>query len=1212
MNMIFQKYKVLFSVLLLVFMMLGYIIPNRNMLEAKKNVAAIMQKQVQSDEVLLREIMLDLREVLITNGKKAYERKSLDYQEKYKERFAFYLYDNHHLDLWTDNHIPFPEDVGSLGDKKFQSLGSYQVLISNNSFQQFSMIGVQIIKMNYPWQNNYLINHIAPYFNISAELMINQKDGFPINNSIGEPLFYIQLNKIQVSNDLTPLPFLLFILSFFLFAYIIKSVLAKIHQSKPLIALFAFTLSVFLWFGVHILLALPVSLFRSQLFSPSLYANAWINQSLGHLFFYSLGLLAIVIYYYSNFKNRKVSNWWLIIYMSIIYSLFFGFVLLVNSLVFDSQINLNLHHIASLNIHSYVVLWILFILQISWFLLLDRWLSHFAKVKGTEIYLWLFVVISLMISYLISPEEFYQYWVFYVFINSLVILVFYFKSRDTFKPRVGEILLYLILFTFITTYYINELSFEKEKQLRQIKALSFNLENDPFLETSFLSAAQEIPKNKQIKEILLDGQIERLDDSLLLLITDKYFSNYLNTYNVNLIYCDQGSLINIMPENVEYPCFEYFEDRISKAQSIIAKDTLYLIDGSFQSRHYIGEVSVKIDSISFTKIFIEFVSTEKPKEMGLPAILEKSHVRHNRSMRNYSYAIYHNGLLTEWYGKYDYKQKLKDYRLESVHDFFFKKDAYSHYIYSKDKDNIIIISKNSSGMLQIFASYAFVFLIYSILIFLLYSLVFTTAMHSSIGSFQGRLQYSMIFLLLFSFLLIGITSLYYIFYLNQNKNEDLLMEKAHSVLIELEHKISSISDFQAEDRAYVESLLIKFSEVFFTDITLYNEDGKLLASSRPEMFTADLLSDRMDAGAYYELNFLKNSYFIQDEKIGTQSYLSAYLPFRNQENQSVAYLNLPYFAKQYELEEEVSGFIVAFLNIYLLLLFITIIITVAISRYLSKPILLIRDKMQHLELDQKNEKIEWDKDDEIGELVKEYNRMVDELSLSAQKLAITQRESAWREMAQQIAHEIKNPLTPMMLNVQYLERAWSDGAEDYEERMLRITKGLKEQIEVLSNIAGQFSSFAAIDKLSLENVNLNIIIDDVIAIFKANEHIQFIKLYDAEDCIINADKSQMIRILNNIYKNAIQAIANTKEGKIITELNIIEGKQALISIRDNGCGIAAEELKHIFEPHFTTKTSGMGLGLALVKKMTENIGGSITVKSELGEGSTFVLLFPLK
>ncbi|NOR87203.1 MAG: HAMP domain-containing protein [Bacteroidales bacterium] len=1205
----FLQYKAIFFTVLLIGIVLVYVFSARKNNYVVNDLALKMQTQLQLDEGVLEKIMLDLQEVLLINGKEAYEQKSLEYQKKYKDHFAFFLYENNVLNLWTDNHIPIPEDESLFPPDILQHLGSYQVLINKRKFRQFSLIAIQVIKLEYPWENDYLINHIPSYFNISADLIISKTDGVAIVNNKGQELFFIQLQETQHTNRLALLPFVFFSLSFFVFALIIRVFLENLQKKKPFISLLVFTSSMFLWFFVHLSLGIPEQFFQSKLFSPALYANLWLQKSLGHLFFMSLSIFLIVIYYFSNFKTKETNKWWIYLYLTLILSLFYGIIFLIKSLVFDSQLVLNLYQLASLNTYSYIALWVIFILFLSWFLLVYKWLEKFKKEGGSELHIWLYFLLLSLIPILISNEIFAQIWGLQFFISVFLISVYYLQNRKIQNRRLGEILFYLVFFTFISSTFLNVLGVEKEKEFRKTTALTQDISNDPFLEAHFISCISEIAEDNELHQLLLSGELEHSDTSLLSLITKNYFKEYSDTYHINLIHCEQNSLITILPDNIEEPCYDYFEQRISKAQDEICLDTLYLIQGSYQYRNYIGIVNIQLDSGEDSRIFIEFVSRVKPKEMGLPAILEKSHSSRNQSIRNYSYAIYNQGVLTEWYGKFDYKQKLSDYRLINYHDHFYEIQGYDHYIYSKNNNDVFIISLETPGILQRLASFAFIFLFYSILVFILYSLIFTDSLNYSVNSFQGRLQYSMVILLLFSFILIGITSLYYIFYLNQSKNEDILLEKAHSVLIELEHKISGINDFDPEDQAYVESLLIKFSEVFFTDITLYNKQGDLLASSRPEMFTATLLSARMDADAFYQLSFQKNSYFIQHEKIGVQTYLSAYLPFRNQDNQSVAYLNLPYFAKQYELEEEVSGFIVAFLNIYLFLLFITILITVVISRYLSKPIQLIKDKLQHLDLQHTNEKIDWHKDDEIGELIKEYNRMVDELNLSAQQLALNQRESAWREMAQQIAHEIKNPLTPMKLNVQYLQKAWDDDVEDYEDRMKKITKALQEQIDVLSDIAGQFSTFAAIDKVYPEVINLRVIIDDVVAIFKSNQQIVFETSFNGDHFNILADKNQMIRVYNNLYKNAIQAIGNHEKGLIRTDVSWQE-KGISITISDNGCGIGAEELTNIFEPRFTTKTGGMGLGLSLVKKMLENASASISVESVKEKGSKFSMKFP--
>lgn len=1202
----FQQHKRLVYIFLLLLTSSSYLIIGNSGKESDEYVAKRMQEQIQNDEALLETIFVDLQEYLLVNGKETYERKSLDYQMKYKDRFSFVLYENSRLELWTDNHIPFPEKLEEVSDTHLQKFGSYQLLIRKKEFHDFTLIASHLVKLHYPWQNEYLINHVAEYFNTPVDLNIGPKDGVPVHSSNGKILFYIQSNSSHSSNSLNLLPFILFLLSFYFLGIILQVSLKGYEDKRPRLALMIYILSMFSWYGLHLLLEAPEHVFHSELFSPGLYAYFGIYNSLGNLFFISFLIIFIVIYYFKHIPVRKQSVWFIYLYSFIIILLFYGLIYLVRSLVFDSQVLLNLYQLAALNVYSYLVLWIVFVFQLSWFLLSYRWLGYFGRLKRVTIHFWIIIALSFLIPLFYQGVFEDRIWYFQIAADLLLIMLFYLQGSRSKDHRIGEILLYFIFLTLITTSFLNELNRDKEKMIRVTSALTLDLDNDPFLEEQFISSISSIQKDERLKGFIRGVDEQGADDILLNLISEEYFDSFMQLYNVSLILCDEQSQITILPENFETSCYSYFKDRLENAEAIIKKDTLYLINGSFQYRNYIGLIPIEIDSLSRSCIFIEFVSRSKPKEMGLPAILEKSHIHQSPLQRNYSYAIYNEGILTEWYGKFDYKQKLSDYRLTSYHDYYFERNNYQHYVYSKNDDNVLIISLEEAGMLQKFASFAFIFLYFSILAFLLYTFFNYSSLRNTLSSFQGRMQYSMIMLLLFSFILIGVSSLYYIIYLNHTKNADNLMEKAHSVLIELEHKLSGMNELTPKDQQYVESLLIKFSEVFFTDITLYSKKGEVLASSRPEMFSAALLSSRMDALAFYELSFLKNSFFIQEEKIGTQKYLSAYLPFRNQNNKSVAYLNLPYFSKQYELEEEVSGFIVAFLNIYMFLLFITILITILISRFLSKPLLMIKEKIRKLDFQNANEKIEWNKNDEIGDLVKEYNRMIDELSSSAQKLALSQRESAWREMAQQIAHEIKNPLTPMKLNVQYLEKAWDDGVEDYEVRMKRITRGLQEQIEVLAEIANQFSSFAAMDKIYPQRVDLRSIIDGVEALFRENKHIEFSKECKEEAYFVLADKNQMIRVFNNLYKNAVQAISQEGKGHIRTSIKKENGR-VLIRLNDDGCGIPSTELPRIFEPRFTTKTAGMGLGLALVKKMLENAGGSIRAESEEQRGSTFII-----
>jgi signal transduction histidine kinase len=1200
-----QTNQIILQVLVLLVLVLSYSLPSHFTEDSDEYVAKLIQDELNNDYKRVSDIAIDLQETLLISGKDAFQKKSIDYHEVYQDRFAFFLYENDTLQLWTDNHIPLPRSASALPSRVLQKWGSYQVLVHQQSFYQFTLVYVQIIMLDYPWQNDFLNNHLASYFNIDAAVQLSDSNGASIVNKSGDTLFKLKkLNQKQAKTG--GYTFFLFLMSVFLLYLLLNKILINWSSNHHWLKSIALAFILLLWYGIHFYWQIPYHLFKSELFSPNLYAVNWNYSNLGNLFFFSLILFLSTIYYIRNTKNPNRPFYYLYVAVALLLVYLYFILFVMKSLVFDSQITIDLYQLASLNLYSYLSLWIIFVFQFSWLLLAFRWLSHF---KSYELHLWVALFAFGILPFFFFSDYSFQLW-FMHFMGSIgLLLIFYLQQRNT-QRRLMEIITYLIFFTLMSALVLNDLNRKKERTLREVSALNLQMENDPYLESHYLSKWSEIQSDKRLNQLLLKTDEPAFDDSLYHYLSSNYFSTYLGIYNVNLIHCTESSLITVMPDDFEVSCFSYFEERIQEAKSEIEKNKLYLIDGDFQYRHYIGRITMSSDSSSKSCIFIEFVSKIKQQESGLPAILEQSHAFRSSLLRKYSYAYYRDGELQDWRGVYDYRQYLSDYHLISYHDSFFEKDGFQHYVFSSKPGSVLMISLEKPGILQKLASFAFLFLFYSLLTFVLYIFFRTSSLQESFSHFQGRLQYSMILLLLFSFVLIGVSSLYYIINLNQQKNADNLMDKARSVLIELEHKLSDIEDFNKQDQIYVESLLNKFSDVFFTDITLYSRDGRLLASSRPEVFQAELLAGNMNAEAFYQLNQLKNSFFIQDEQIGSQKYLSAYLPFRNQDKQSVAFLNLPYFAKQYELENEVSGFIVAFLNIYLFLLFIAIMITILISRYLSRPLLIIKDKISKLNLQKENEKIEWNKNDEIGELIKEYNRMVEELQDSAQKLAISQRESAWREMAQQIAHEIKNPLTPMKLNVQYLERAWDDGVEDFEERMKRITKALTEQIDALSEIAGQFSTFAAIEKIAPENTEIEALISGVMSVFKVNEDIEFESHIDSQKTLVYIDKNQMVRVLNNIYKNAVQALGHQENPKITTHCSLENGF-IKITIADNGVGIPQKEISRIFEPRFTTKSSGMGLGLALVKKMLENANASIKVESEEGKGSQFSIFIPI-
>jgi nitrogen fixation/metabolism regulation signal transduction histidine kinase len=287
-----------------------------------------------------------------------------------------------------------------------------------------------------------------------------------------------------------------------------------------------------------------------------------------------------------------------------------------------------------------------------------------------------------------------------------------------------------------------------------------------------------------------------------------------------------------------------------------------------------------------------------------------------------------------------------------------------------------------------------------------------------------------------------------------------------------------------------------------------------------------------------------------------------------------------------------------------------------ISNYLTNPLRLIQQKMRKVKLGRTNDPITWENRDEIGSLVVEYNRMINELALSAEKLAQSERESAWREMAKQVAHEIKNPLTPMRLSIQLLERAYKDKAPDIDQKLERMSRTLIEQIDTLASIANAFSDFAKMPRAINERMDLAEVARNAVELFReTSSGIQFVYAAGTNNtqAFICADREQLVRVFNNLLKNAVQAIPENQEGKIVVRIEEkVENlsRHFLVSITDNGTGIAPEMLDKIFVPNFTTKTAGMGLGLAMVKNIVEHCNGSIWFETKQNSGTTFFLSFP--
>ena len=376
----------------------------------------------------------------------------------------------------------------------------------------------------------------------------------------------------------------------------------------------------------------------------------------------------------------------------------------------------------------------------------------------------------------------------------------------------------------------------------------------------------------------------------------------------------------------------------------------------------------------------------------------------------------------------------------------------------------------------------------------------------------------------------------------------------------------------------------EFANTYSTDLTLFNLNGEVLITTQPKIYEFGLQARRMNGRAFIYLSKLQRSEFVNDEKIGKLSYKAAYVPIRDSKSQTIAYLQLPYFSNETDYKERIGSLLNIMINVYALVFIAIGLFAVIIARQITAPLSFIQNSLSKTMYGKKNEPIKWARNDEIGALITEYNNMISQLENSAQRLAQSERESAWREMAKQVAHEIKNPLTPLKLGLQLLDKSWKDKDPKFDQKFERFSKSFVEQIESLSSIASEFSAFAKMPDTRLEHINLFEILTQAVTIFKHMDNVRITYTVPEAPFILNADRDQLLRCFNNLLKNAIEATRPDHEGVI--EINhLVTSKNMLLTIKDNGNGIPEELREKIFEPNFTTKSSGTGLGLAFVKKL---------------------------
>lgn len=474
---------------------------------------------------------------------------------------------------------------------------------------------------------------------------------------------------------------------------------------------------------------------------------------------------------------------------------------------------------------------------------------------------------------------------------------------------------------------------------------------------------------------------------------------------------------------------------------------------------------------------------------------------------------------------------------------------------------------------------------------------------------RARIFLSMIAIILLSSILMASITVYHFKRENEQYHVERLQRKEDAIHTSIDYFLQQDVSAQRTDSItpLFDNKICEVADVNNLDINIFNLDGELLISSNSNLFDSGILHDTLDPVVIHRLADGESRVVLKRD-LDTTNFLSTYEYINSSNGIPLAVINVPYFQTDSFHKRELKEFLESLAQIYVLLLIGAGLLAYFLSNYITSSLTAIRARIKDIRIGEKNDPLEWDQDDEIGALVQEYNRMLAELSRSAELLAKSEREGAWKKMARQVAHEIKNPLTPMKLTVQQLERRLDPEDPEFHIKLKSFTRTLVEQIDTLSSIASSFSAFAQMPAQNHSSLELNTTLKSCTDLF-THQTVRFIS-ESSDEVVITADKEYFIRVMNNLLTNAMQSIPAERTADISVKLKK-DGGEAVIEVQDNGCGIPPEDLDRIFEPNFTTKSSGTGLGLAMVSNIVSTFGGSISVSSIVDEGSVFTLRFAL-
>ncbi len=1071
--------------------------------------------------------------------------------------FTILFYQDHQLTYWNNNS--FQLTTAQLDS--IRSSDSDAVLSGLHAFRQ-----IHFLYLYRPLRNNTAVLTAMPLAIPDAFQLANDST-FPLLSANGQIMASLEGPEVLTSHSFQRIVFLGTCLSIIFLVLCLHQLASRQRHAwvggsiiMSFIVIFQF-LPIADWIQIYFYQLKGLQ----QFFSIPV-----LSTSLGQLLISSILLLWLMSFFHREFELKKEvylpkSSQYILSFLNYL-TIILGFVILTNlfqSFVVDSDLIFDFDQVFKLNIFGLFAMLSAVFLLFAFFLFTHRMmrtLVHIGLSRNQRLQT-LIGALLLMGPILIWTTTSLP------LLQMLLLTMLYILLFDLFvesgPPTLTWMLIWMLFFAAYTAVLLFKFNLDKDQKSRLAYAQALSQPSDSLAYSAF-------------QQILHDTTPLNLN-----YLTDKYLDHYYQLQSV--------------PKNtIDLNKYQRNSAGIWQAKSWA---TAYPFLATYDSVHYLA-----------------LQPKERQVRQLIQTILPVEAYKNQASAESYDFLVTHQGKVRTAKGSLQHLQPLPApgtsvNRLSSSRALL---------TYHAPNGSVVSVAKDMGGYIKPMSLFSYLYVLLLIAAFgLLLVARLTHSLPESLNlpilsttSLKSRIHLVVIGLIIGAFIIIGWATISSFRDSEARQYQNQISQRLGTVLRDLEHELQLYQE--KNDTIDLRQIPNQLSEIHHVDINTYDLNGKLLASSLAPLYEQQQLLPRMHPTALKDLQFGRKALSPQDETLDNHTFKTIYIPLRTNEDTFSGYLGLPYEVEDSWMDRSFSDFIGTLLNVYVFLLFIAGGIAIAVANSITKPITAIGEKFKSLKLG-RNEPLEWESEDEIGALIKAYNNMIDQLEESTEKLKQSEREGAWREMAKQVAHEIKNPLTPMKLSIQYLIRVAQSDPDRVKEMLPRVSQTLVEQIEGLARIATEFSNFAKMPQAKNSHFRLNDVVRSVYHLFtEVPQDDLHIDLHATEEELeVFADRENLMRVLNNLVKNAIQAIPDTRKGHLQIKLLRI-GKKAQISVKDNGTGISEELQEKVFYPNFTTKNSGMGLGLAISKNIIDAAGGRIYFETEYGKGTTFFIELPLQ